>query len=44
VAALLAELGEARGSDRRLDSYLDLVEGELCDLMARRREDARLRS
>jgi len=31
VAALLAELGEARGSDRRLDSYLDLVEGELCD-------------
>lgn len=32
IAALLAELAEARGADRRLDAYLDELEMELSDL------------
>jgi putative acyl-CoA dehydrogenase len=32
VAALLAELAEARGADRRLNAYLDELETELSDL------------
>jgi putative acyl-CoA dehydrogenase len=32
VAALLAELAEARGADRRLDAFLDELETELADL------------
>ena len=32
VAALLAELAEARGADRRLDAHLDELETELSDL------------
>jgi putative acyl-CoA dehydrogenase len=31
IAALLAELAEARGADRRLDAYLDELETELSD-------------
>jgi len=32
IAALLAELAEARGADRRLDAFLDELETELSDL------------
>ncbi len=32
VAALLAELGEARGADERLDTAIDALETELSDL------------